>query len=92
MPDRVQIFAETVDDGNKVYYCTDDIPVMPDSDGRVLIQLNTSTPTYTPGSCSLGPRRSYRAIIAAKNQAGQTNSTGNICFCKPVLGRSRSSS
>ena len=86
MPDRIQIFAETIDDGNKTFYCTNDIPVMPDSDGKVFIQLNTSTPTCTPGSCSLEPHRRYRAIIATKNQAGENNSRGNVCFCKPVLG------
>ena len=86
MPDRIQIFAETVDDGSKVFYCTDDISLKPDSDGRVFIQLNTSTPTCASDSSSLESRRRYRTIIAAKNQAGETNSTGNICFCKPVLG------
>ena len=85
-PDRIQIFAETVDDENKIVYCTDAIPVMPDSGGKVFIQVNTSTPTCTPDGCSLEPHRRYRAIIAAKNQAGETNSTGKICFCKPVLG------
>ena len=86
MPDRIQIFAETIDDENKVFYYTDDIPVTLDSDRRVLIQVNKSTPTFTPDSCSLEPHRRYRAIIAAKNHAGENNSTGNICFCKPVLG------
>ena len=81
MPDQIQIFAVTVDDGNKVFYCTDDIPVTTDILGRVLIRLNAST----PGSCSLEPHRTYKAIIATKNQAGGTNSTGDICFCKPVL-------
>ena len=88
MPDRIQIFAETVDDGNKAFYCTDDIPVtsdIPGSSERVLIQLNASTPTCKPGSCRLEPHRRYKAIIAAKNQAGGANSTGDICFCKPVL-------
>ena len=85
MPDPIQIFADTVDDGDKVYYCTDDIPVTPDILGRVLIQLNASTSTCKPGSCSLEPHRRYKAIIATKNQAGENNSTGDICFCKPVL-------
>lgn len=88
MPDRIQIFAKTVDDGNKVFYCTADIPVTPDIPGsseRVLIQLNASTPTCKPGSCSLEPHRRYKAVITTKNQAGETNSTGDICFCEPVL-------
>ena len=85
MPDQIQIFAATVDDGNKAFYCTDDIPVTADILGRVLIHLNASTPTCKPDSCSLEPHRMYKAIIATKNQAGGTNSTGDICFCKPVL-------
>ena len=83
MPDRFQICAETVGDEDKLYYCTDDISMTPDSHGRVFIQLNTSIPTSTPGSSSLKPHRRYKAIITGKNQAGERNSTGDIHFSKP---------
>ena len=84
MPDSFQIFAETVDGGKKKDYCTDDIQVTPGSDGRVLIQLNASTPTCPFSTSHLESHRRYKAIIAAKNRAGGTNSTGNIHFSKSV--------
>ena len=85
MPDRIQIFAETVDHGNKVFYCTDDIPATPDSDGRVFIQLNTSTMSVScrrHDSSRLEPHRKYKTIITTKNEAGDRNSTGDIHFSK----------
>ena len=82
MPDRFQVHAETVDGGDKVLYCTDDIPVTPDSDGRVFIQLNTSTPMCTYSSNILKAYRKYNATIAAKNYFGKSNSTGEILFSK----------
>ena len=84
MPDRFQVHAVTVDGGNKVTYCTDDIQVTPGSDGRVFIQLNASTPTCH-GSSSLEPHRRYKAVITAKNRAGGTISTGDIQFSKSVM-------
>ena len=86
IPDRFQVHAETVDGGdndeNKLSYCTDDIPVIPDSDGRVFIQLNASTPTCTYSSNSIKAYRRYNATIAAKNGFGERNSTGEILFSK----------
>ena len=82
MPDQIQIHAETVDDYNKLIYCTDDIAMVPDSYGRVVIQLNTNTPTCTPDS-SLKPHRRYKAVITGKNGAKRSNSTGDIHFSKP---------
>ena len=84
MPDGFRMFAETVDGGDKVTYCTDDIQVTPGSDGRVFIQLNTSAPSTCPGTSSLEPHRRYKATITAKNRAGGTNSTGDIHFSKSV--------
>ena len=83
MPDGFIIYAETVEDEDKLHYCTDDIPVTPDSDGRVFIQLNSNTPTCTPGRSSLKPHRRYNITITAKNEDGETNSTGYIPFSKP---------
>ena len=85
MPDRIQVFAETIDHGNKVFYCTDDIPVIPDSDGRVFIQLNTSTMSVScrrHDSSRLEPHRKYKTIITTKNEAGDSKSTGDIHFSK----------
>ena len=84
MPQRFQVHAETIDSGEKLTYCTDDIQVTPNSDGRVFIQLNTSIPTCSPGNSSLVPHRRYKATITAKNIAGETNSTGDIHFSKFV--------
>ena len=82
MPDRFQVHAETIDGGNKTLYSTDDIRVTPNLDGRVLIQLNTSTPTCTYSSNSIKAYRKYNATIAAKNDFGERNSTGEILFSK----------
>ena len=84
MPDRFQVHAETVDGGNKLCYCTDDIQVTPDSNGRVLIQLNTNTSTCTHDNKSLKPHRRYKATITAKNIAGRSKSAGDINFSKPM--------
>ena len=84
MPDRFQVHAETVDGYNKLAYCTDDIPKTLDSNWRVLIQLNTSTPTCTSDSSSLKPNRKYIATIVAKNNFGESNSTGKIPFSKSL--------
>lgn len=85
MPDRFKIYAETVEDEDKHYYCTDYIAWTRDSDGRVVIQLNTSTPTCESGRSSLEPHRRYKAVISAENEAGQSNSTGDIRFSKQSL-------
>ena len=77
MPTRFQVHAETFDGGDKVLYSTDDIPVSPDSDGRVLISIT--------GSSSLKAHRKYNAIITAKNDFGDSNSTGEIPFSKTVI-------
>ena len=74
MPDRFQICADTVGDEDKLY-CTDDISMTPDSDGRVFIHLNTSS--------GLKPHHRYKAVITGKNQVGESNSTGDIHFSKP---------
>ena len=76
MPTRFQVHAETIDGGDKVLYSTDDIPVSPDSDGRVLISITRSS--------SLKAHRKYNTIIAARNDFGYSNSTGEIPFSKPV--------
>ena len=78
MPDQFQVYAETTDSGNKVLYHTDNIPVSPDSDGRMIISI--------PGSSSLKLKayRKYNATIAVKNDFGESNSTGEIPFSKPV--------
>ena len=80
MPRGFQVHAETIDSGDKLTYHTDDIPMMPDSDGRVFIQLNTSP----SGSSSLASHRRYKATITAQNKAGGTNSRGDIHFSKSV--------
>ena len=84
MPDQFQVHAETIDGGDNILYCTDDIPMSPGSDGRVFIQLNTSTPTCTHTNNSLKAYRKYNATIAAKNNFGESNSTGEILFSKSV--------
>ena len=84
MPDRFQIYAETVDDENKLSYCTNDIRRAPDSDVMALIQLNTSTPTCTPDSSSLKAYRKYIAWIVSKNDFGESNSTEEIPFSKSM--------
>ena len=73
MPDQIQVYAETVDGGDKVLYCTDDIPV---TDARVLISISDSN--------SLKAYRKYNAIIVAKNVFGESNSTREIPFSKCV--------
>ena len=84
VPDLLQVHAETVDNGNKAFYCTDDIPVTLDPDWRMFIQLNTSTPRCTTDSSSLESHRRYKVIFTAKNEAGGSNSTGDIWFSKHV--------
>ena len=82
MPDLVQVHAETVDGGNKALYSTDDIPVTLDSDGIVFIQLDAST--CAPNSSRLKAFRDYTAWIVAKNDFGESTSTGEIPFSKFV--------
>ena len=83
MPDRFQVCAETIDGGDEISYCSDDIPVTPDSDGRVFIQLD-ARPASTLNSSRLVPYRNYTAWIVAKNDFGKSNSTGKIPFSKFV--------
>ena len=85
MPDQFKIYAEKVKDEDGHYYCTDYIAWTHDSDGRVLIQLNASTPTCEPGRSSLEPHHRYKAVIIAKNEVGESNSTGDIHFSKQSL-------
>ena len=73
MPDQFRVHAETVDDGDKVSCGSDDIPVIPDSEGRVFIQLDTNR---------LMAYRDYTAWIVGKNDFGESNST--IPFSKLV--------
>ena len=80
IPDRFQVHAKTVDDYNKLTYCTADIPKTLNSNMRVDIQLNTSTPTCT--SDSLKAYRKYTARIEAKNDFGESNLTGKTPFSK----------
>ena len=82
MPDLFQVHAETIDGGDKVSYCSDDIPVTPDSDGMVFIQLDAST--HAPNSSRLMAYRDYTAWIVAKNDFGESQSTGEIPFSKLV--------
>ena len=82
MPDQYQVHAETIDSGDSFPYCTDVIQATPDSDGKVFIQLNAMS-CRRHGS-RLEPHRKYRTIITAKNEAGESNSTGDIHFSKPV--------
>ena len=87
MPTRFQVHAKTVDGGDEVVYCTDDIPMTPDSNGRVFIQLSTSTMSVScrrHHSSSLEPHRKYKTVITSKNEAGGRNSTGDIQFSKPL--------
>ena len=57
----------------------------PDSDGTVFLQLDTSNvSTCAPDSDRLMPYRNYTATIAAKNDFGESNSTGEILFSKLV--------
>ena len=84
VPDLFQIHAETIDNGNKAFYCTDDIPVTLDPDGKMFIQLNASTPTCSSDSSSLESHRRYKVILTAKNEVGESNSTGDIWFSKPL--------
>ena len=76
MPDRFQIHAETVDGGSNVLYSTGDIPVTPDSNGSVSKSISDSN--------SLKAYRKYNAIIVAKNDFGESYSTKEIPFSKPV--------
>ena len=76
MPDRFQVHAETDDGGNKALYSTDDIPVTLDSDGRVFVSITDRS--------SIKAYRKYNATIAAKNDFGKGNSTGDITFSKFV--------
>lgn len=84
MPDRFQVHAQTDDGGDPHFSCSsDDIYMTPDSDGRVLLQLDTnSIPTCAPDSARLTAYRNYTATIVAKNNVG--NSTGVILISKPV--------
>ena len=72
MPKQCQVHAETIDGGDKILYSTDDIPVTPDSDGRVFVSIGDRS--------SLNAYRKYNAIITAKNDFGEGNSTGEITF------------
>ena len=83
MPDQYQVHAETIDSGDSFPYCTDVIQATPDSDGKVFIQLNAMS-CRRHYSSSLEPHRKYRTIITAKNEAGESNSTGDIHFSKRV--------
>ena len=76
MPDGFQVYAETTDSGSKIRYSSDDIPVTPDSDGRVFVSITDRS--------SLEAYRKYNTMIAAKNSFGESNSTGEIPFSKPV--------
>ena len=84
MPDQFQVHAETVDDNNKLTYCTADIPKTLDSNLMVHIQLNTSTPTCTSDNSSLKAYRKYTAWIISKKGFGESNSTGKIPFSKSL--------
>ena len=83
MPDQYQVHAETIDSGDSFPYCTDVIQATPDSDGKVFIQLNAMS-CRKHYSSRLEPHRKYRTIITAKNEAGESNSTGDIHFSKRV--------
>ena len=74
MPDKLQVHAETADGGNKALYSTDDILVIPDSDGRVFVSITNRS--------SLKAYRKYSATVTAKNDFGEGNSTGEIAFSK----------
>ena len=82
MPSRFQVHAMTTDGGDKVSYCSDDIPVTPDSDGMVFIQLDAST--RAPNSSNLTAYRDYTAWIVTKNDFEESKSTGEIPFSKLV--------
>ena len=83
MPDQFQVHAETIDGGDKISYCSDDIHVTPDSDGRMFIELD-ARPTSILNSSGLMAYRNYTAWIIAKNDFGKSNSTGKIPFSKFV--------
>ena len=81
MPDQFQVHAETSDGGSKAVYSTDDIPVTLDEGGRVSVSMTDRS--------SLKSYRKYNATITAKNDFGESNSTGEILFSKPCLTPSR---
>lgn len=76
MPNLFQIYAETIGSGNKAFYSTDDIPVTLDVDGRLTVIITDRS--------SLKSYLKYNATITARNDFGESNSTGEILFSKPV--------
>ena len=78
MPDQLQVHAETNDGGKILHYSSDAISVTADLLGRVFIELSTND------SSNLKPYRKYHTVITARNVFGESNSTGEIQFSKPV--------
>ena len=76
MPDLFQVHAETVDGGNKALYSTGDIPVHWTLGWKVFVSITDRI--------SFKAYRKYNAIITTKNNFGESNSTGEIPFSKPV--------
>ena len=75
MPDLFQVYVETIDSGNKAFYSTDDIPVTLDvNPGRVSVIITDRS--------GLKSYRKYNATITARNDFGESNSTGEILFSK----------
>ena len=77
VPNQLQVHAFTNDDDKNTATCSVTIPFTLNSNGMVFIHLNEST-------CSprLAHHRRYKTKIAAKNDLGETNSTGEILFSK----------
>ena len=83
MPTWFQVLAETIEDDDELLFCTSDtIPVTPNSDGKVFIQLNPNTTICMPGNKNLEPHRRYKAMIMTENKAGQRSSISDIYFSK----------
>ena len=82
MPDRFEVCAITIDGGDQISYCSGDIPVAPDSDGSVFIQLDARPTSRLNSSMAY---RNYTSWIVAKNCFGERNSTGEKEFSKLVF-------
>jgi len=80
MPNKLQAHAFTIDDDDQsnTHICA--VPFTRNPNGIVFICLNGST-------CWLGlsHHRTYNIKIAAVNDLGATNSTGEIRFGKPSI-------
>ena len=75
-PDQLQITTMTIDDGLGEVNRSNGTWKDPDSDGIIFITISDSN--------ILKRYRKYIAMITAKNDFGESNSTGGISFSKLV--------